>query len=348
MHRNDERTSGRPLRVLVVDDSALVRRILARELDAAPDIEVVGTATDPYVARDLIVALDPDVLTLDLEMPRMDGITFLRRLMRFRPMPVVVVSSLTPAGSELALEALEAGAVEVLAKPGPSYSVGEMSGQLVACVRAAARARLVGPRVFSAPKRLAMTRTTHKVVALGASIGGTKALEQVLSAMPSNAPGLVIAQHMPEHFTGAFAHRLREICAIDVCEASDGDRVTVGRALIAPGNHHLVLRRDGAAYVVQVRSGPLVAGHRPSIDVLFRSVARYAGKNAVGVLMTGMGHDGANGLKQMRDAGAPTFVQDEASSVVYGMAREAVRAGAANEQVPLDGIAQRILELVQD
>lgn len=339
--------NDRPVRVVVVDDSALVRRILSRELAAAPGIEVVGTAMDPYVARDKIVELDPDVITLDLEMPRMDGVTFLRRLMKYRPMPVVVVSSLTPEGSELALEALEAGAVDVLAKPGPSYSVGDMSVQLAERVRAAARARVVSAQPRVAPRRLAMTRTTHKVIALGASIGGTKALQEVLSAMPHDAPGIVVAQHMPEHFTGSFARRLREICAIDVCEARDGDRVTVGRALIAPGNHHLVLRRAGASYLVNVRSGPMVAGHRPSVDVLFKSVANYAGANAVGVLMTGMGHDGAKGLKAMREAGSRTFVQDEATSVVFGMASEAVRIGAAEEQVPLGEIAARLLDYVQ-
>jgi two-component system chemotaxis response regulator CheB len=332
--------------VLVVDDSALVRRILTRELDASAGIEVVGAAPDPYVARDLIVALEPDVVTLDLEMPRMDGVTFLRKLMKHHPMPVVVVSSLTPAGSELALEALEAGAVDVLAKPGPSYSVGDLATQLAESIHAASRAKIGVPRTAPARTRSAMTRTTNKVVVMGASIGGTQALQQVLSAMPHESPGIVIAQHMPEHFTGAFARRLKEVCAIDVCEASDGDRVTVGKALLAPGNHHLVLRRDGAAYVVQVRSGPLVSGHRPSIDVLFKSAARYVGANAVGVIMTGMGHDGAAGLKAMRDAGAATLAQDEATSVVFGMAREAIDLGAVEHVVPLSGITSKVLELV--
>lgn len=337
----------RPVRVLVVDDSALVRRILARELGTSAGIEVVATAPDPYVARDRIVELEPDVVTLDIEMPRMDGITFLRKLMKHHPVPVVVVSSLTPQGSALALEALDAGAVTVLAKPGPAYSVGDMATQLSEAVRAAAVARVSAVRAAT-PKRLAMTRTTNKVVVIGASIGGTKAVQDVLMAMPHDAPGIVIAQHMPEHFTGAFARRLREICAMDVREARDGDRVVTGRALIAPGNRHLVLRRDGAAYVVSVRSGPLVSGHRPSIDVLFRSAARYVGSNAVGVIMTGMGHDGAAGLRAMRDAGAATLAQDEASSVVYGMAKEAVRLGAVCESVPLTDIAGRVLELVQE
>lgn len=335
-----------PVRVLVVDDSALVRRILARELVGAGGIEVVGSAPDPYAARDRIVELEPDVITLDIEMPRMDGVTFLRKLMKSHPMPVVVVSSLTPKGSELALEALDAGAVAVLAKPGPAYSVGDMASQLADTVRAAATAR-VGPVVHSRPTRLAMTRTTNRVVVVGASIGGTRALQEMLTAMPHDAPGIVIAQHMPEHFTGAFAKRLREVCAIDVCEAAEGDRVVTGRALIAPGNKHLVLRREGAAYVVGVRTGPLVSGHRPSVDVLFRSAARYVGANAIGVIMTGMGHDGALGLKAMLDAGAPTIAQDEATSVVYGMAKEAVRAGAVKESLPLGNIAPRVLELAQ-
>lgn len=336
-----------PVRVLIVDDSALVRRILARELGSAPGVEVVGVAADPYAARDRIVELAPDVLTLDLEMPRMDGLTFLRKLMLHKPMPVIVVSSLTPQGSSLALEALEAGAVDVLAKPGPSYSVGDMTDHLAERVRAAAYARVGAPRRRLPVPRLAMTQTTNKVVAIGASIGGTRALQEVLEAMPHDAPGMVIAQHMPEHFTGAFAARLREVCAVDVCEARDGDHVVPGRVLIAPGNHHLVLRRNGAAYLVQVRSGPLVSGHRPSVDVLFKSAARYVGANAVGVLMTGMGHDGAKGLLAMRTAGAFTVAQDEKSSVVYGMAKEAVRYDAVDEIVPLSGIASMILESVQ-
>lgn len=310
---------------------------------------MVASAPDPYAARDRIVELSPDVVTLDLEMPRMDGITFLRKLMRHRPMPVIVVSSLTPEGSELALEALDAGAVDVISKPGPSYSVGDMAQQLAELVRAAAVARVV-PRaraVSLAPDRLAMTRTTNKVVAIGASIGGTLALQEVLSALPANAPGVLIAQHMPEHFTGAFARRLSETCAIDVCEARNGDRVVTGRALLAPGNHHMVLRRDGAAYYVQVRSGPLVSGHRPSVDVLLKSVAKYAGGNAVGVIMTGMGHDGAAGMRALRDAGATTLGQDEASSVVYGMAGEAVRLGAVQRLLPLGSLAGAILEAAQ-
>lgn len=343
-------TSGvRPIRVLVVDDSALVRRIISRELDAAPDIEVVGSAPDPYVARDLIIATSPDVITLDVEMPRMDGITFLRKLMRARAIPVVVVSSLTKAGSELAMEALDAGAVAVLAKPGPAYSVGDMSENLVAAVRGAAVAKVaLATEPRPRPKRLSLARTTNRIIALGASIGGTQALKEVLSAMPPTAPGIVVVQHMPEQFTGAFADRLRESCAIDVCEARNGDSVVPGRALIAPGNRHMVLRRTGATYRVEVRSGPLVSGHRPSVDILFKSVARYAGRNAVGVIMTGMGHDGAAGLAMMSEAGASTIAQDEATSVVFGMAKEAIERGAVKHVVPLERIARKVLEEIQE
>lgn len=336
----------KPVRVLIVDDSALVRRILSRELLAAGGIEVVGTAPDPYVARDRIVELEPDVVTLDLEMPRMDGITFLRKLMRHRPTPVIVVSSLTPAGSELAVEALQAGAVDVLPKPGPSYSVGDMAEALVERIRAAAGARVAQPQGLVAVggiERLSMTRTTNRVIAIGASIGGTAALQQVLSVMPYNAPGIVIAQHMPEHFTASFASRLQEVCAIDVREARNGDQVSVGTALIAPGNHHMVLRRLGASYRVEVRSGPIVRGHRPSIDVLMKSVARYAGRNAVGAVLTGMGHDGALGALAMHDAGATVLAQDEQSSVVFGIAREAVRLGAVDRILPLGEIAAGLL-----
>jgi two-component system chemotaxis response regulator CheB len=337
--------------VLVVDDSALVRRILTRELRAASGIEVVGSAPDPYVARDRIVELDPDVVTLDLEMPRMDGITFLRKLMRYHPMPVIVVSSLTPAGSELALEALEAGAIDVLSKPGPSYSVGDLAEQLVESVKAAASARVRRPGQIAAAShvgRLSMTRTTSRIIAIGASIGGTKALQDLLSVLPHDAPGIVIAQHMPEHFTASFAERLREVCAIDVCEARDGDRVVTGRALIAPGNRHMVLRRVGALYHVDVRSGPMVRGHRPSIDVLLKSVARYAGRNAVGAILTGMGSDGAQGMLALHEAGAPTVAQNEETSVVFGMAHEAQKLGAIDSVLPLHEIPAALLKAAQE
>lgn len=337
-----------PLRVLVVDDSAVVRRILATELSASAGIEVVATAPDPYVARDHIVRLEPDVMTLDIEMPRMDGITFLRKLMRHRPMPVVIVSSLTPRGGELALEALAAGALDVIAKPGAAYSVGDMMTELVEKVRMAGTVvpQALPRAIHAVPARLSLSTTTRKVVAFGASTGGTRALEAVLTALPAGAPGMVVAQHMPEHFTRSFAQRLNELVPFEVKEAEDGDRVSNGTVLIAPGNRHMLLRRSGASYFVQVKDGPLVKRHRPSIDVLFGSVARYAGSNAVGVLMTGMGDDGAAGLKSMRDAGARTIAQDEATSVVFGMPREAILLGAADCVTPLPEIPSKVLELL--
>lgn len=330
-----------------MDDSALVRRILTRELSSKEGIEVVGAASDPYEARDLIVRLAPDVITLDIEMPRMDGLTFLRKLMLHHPMPVVVVSSLTTHGSALALEAIDAGAVDVVGKPGPSYSVGDMAAHLAERILGAAGAHVSAPARTLPARRLRMSRDATRIVAIGASIGGTKALQQVLEAMPPDGPAILIVQHMPEHFTHAFAARLRDVCAIDVCEARDGDAVVRGRALIAPGNRHMVLRGSGAGYAVQVRSGPLVSGHRPSVDILFRSVARCAGPGAVGVLMTGMGHDGAAGLEAMRSAGASTIVQDAGSSVVFGMGKEAIRRGAAERVVPLSGIASAVIAAVQ-
>lgn len=342
----------RAARVLVVDDSATVRRILQEELGRDPMVDVVGSAADPYIARDKIFALKPDVLTLDIEMPRMDGITFLRKLMAHYPLPVIVVSSLTPKGGDLALEAMDAGAVEVMCKPGAAYSVGDMSVELTDKVKAAARVpvrkRAPARRAAQPGRRLAMTRTTHKVVAIGASTGGTEALTQLLTRLPHNAPGIVIVQHMPEHFTRSFAERLDELCAIEVKEATDGDGVFPGRALLAPGNYHMMLRRSGARYYVQVKSGPLVSRHRPSVDVLFKSVARYAGKNAIGVIMTGMGRDGAAGMKLMKESGSQNIAQDEATSVVFGMPKEAVAAGGVDFVLPLHGIPEKFLRLAAD
>jgi two-component system chemotaxis response regulator CheB len=332
-------------RVLVVDDSAMVREVLSRELARDPDLEVVGTAPDPYIARNQILALGPDVLTLDIEMPRMDGLTFLKKLMVHHPMPVVVVSSLTPAGSELAIEALEVGAVEVVAKPG-SYSLGTLPGELASTVKAAARARVSRRDPATGTReRLSLTRTTHKVVAIGASTGGTQALQTILAELPETSPGIMVVQHMPEHFTRSFARRLDDLCAVEVKEAQDGDTVSPGRVLIAPGNHHMLLHRSGALYTVAVKEGPLVSGHRPSVDILFKSCARFAGRNAIGVILTGMGKDGAEGLLEMRQEGAATVAQDEATSVVYGMPGEAVARGAADRVVPLPRIAGSILEL---
>lgn len=332
------------IRVLVVDDSAVVRRIFAEELGRDPAIEVVGTAPDPYVARDKIVWLKPDVVTLDIEMPRMDGVTFLHKLMRHRPVPVIVVSSLTPAGSRLGLDALDAGALEVMCKPGAAYTVGDMSVELIEKIKAVAQVDVTRRAVVTErPARLSLAQTTHKVVGIGASTGGTQALERVLVAFPPNAPGALVVQHMPEHFTRSFAERLDGMCAVDVGEAADGDAVVPGRVLIAPGNRHMLMRRSGARYYIQLRDGPLVSRHRPSVEVLFNSMARYAGPNAVGVIMTGMGSDGAQGLQRMRESGAVTIAQDEASCVVFGMPKEAIACGAVDHTVPLDTIAEAIL-----
>lgn len=337
------------VKVLIVDDSAVVRRLLTRELEAAPGIVVVGTAPDPYVARDMIVDLRPDVLTLDVEMPRMDGISFLRRLMRHYPMPVIIVSSLTPAGSESALEALEAGAVDVVAKPGPAYSVNQMGADLARRIRAAAVTdvkRLVPAERQAPVERLSLTRTTAQVVAIGASTGGTSALERLLRAMPPTAPGIAIVQHMPAQFTAAFAKRLDGVCAIDVREAADGDTLTAGRALIAPGNRHMVVQRSGALYRVRIKDGPPVCYNRPSVDVLFRSVARSVGRNAIGVILTGMGSDGAEGMAEMHALGAHTIAQDEASCAVFGMPKEAIRCGGVDQVLPLDSVAAAILNTI--
>lgn len=342
------------IRVLVVDDSAVVRKLLTEELTRQPDIEVVGTAVDPYVARDRILQLKPDVVTLDVEMPRMDGLSFLARLMRHHPIPVVIVSSLTPRNSEAALRALELGAVEVIGKPGSAYSIPDVSRQLVRAIRAAAVAKVsASPRDGSDEQQvasaadtatlLAQVRTTHRLLAIGASTGGTKAIETVLRAFPVSAPGTLIVQHMPEGFTASFAARLNQLCAVEVREARDGDLLTPGLALVAPGNRHMLLQRSGAQYVIRIKDGPPIHHQKPAVDVLFQSVARHAGRNAVGALLTGMGADGAAGLLEMRDAGAHTIAQDERSCVVFGMPREAIARDAAVEVLPLDRIARAML-----
>jgi two-component system chemotaxis response regulator CheB len=341
----------RKIRVLIVDDSAIVRKILSEALAGEPDIEVVGTAPDPFVARDKILALEPDVLTLDIEMPRMDGLTFLTKLMHYRPMPVIVISSLGQAGCRAALEALEKGAVEVLAKPGGPYSVGELRVTLASKIRAAACARLRRPADASAPapppavRQAASAHSIDRrhVIAIGASTGGTEAISRLLQQMPPDSPPFVITQHIPAGFSRAFADRLNGICRIGVKEAEDGDAVEAGRALVAPGNFHMLLRRTPAGYRVTVKDGPPVCYQRPSVEVLFLSVAEAAGAHATGVILTGMGADGAQGLLKMRQAGAHTIAQDEASCVVFGMPREAIRAGAAAEVLPLDKIAGAIL-----
>ena len=340
------------IRVLVVDDSAIVRKVLSEELSKYQDIEVVGTAPDPYVARDKIVLLKPDVITLDIEMPRMDGLTFLRKLMKYYPVPAIVVSSLTTKGGKLTLEALDIGAVDVIAKPGVAYSVGDMSAQLAEKIRGAARARISkrtednndtapGPQPMKA-----LAQTSNKVIAIGASTGGTVALRSLLVQMPANSPGILIVQHMPANFTTAFAERLNGLCQITVKEAKDNDSVSNGTALIAPGNYHMLLRRSGARYYVEVKTGPMVHHQRPAVDVLFKSTARYAGANAIGVILTGMGADGAVGLLEMKNMGAGTIAQDEKTCVVFGMPKEAIKLGAADKILPLEKIASEIMRMV--
>jgi two-component system chemotaxis response regulator CheB len=343
--------STRKTRVLIVDDSALVRRILSDCLSGLPDIEVVGAAPDPYIARDMIVELKPDVLTLDIEMPRMDGLTFLRKLMHHRPMPVIVISSLAQASCDAALRALEEGAVEALGKPSGPYSVGDLQKTLADRVRAAAKAkvRVPGSRTEATKPpdhtAAALLRSTA-VIAIGASTGGTEAIREVLEKLPANIPGTVITQHIPAGFSKAFSDRLNHLCRMEVKEAVDGDELYPGRVLVAPGGFHMMLRRTGSGYRVAVKDGPRVCYQRPSVDVLFRSVAEEAGPNVVAALLTGMGSDGASGLSQIRQAGGSTIAQDEESCVVFGMPREAIRMGAAAQVLPLQQVAQSILRLV--
>ena len=339
-----------PIRVLVVDDSAVVRQVMSDVLGRAPGIEVIGVASDPLFALERMKKQWPDVITLDVEMPRMDGITFLKKIMAERPTPVVICSTLTGKGSETAMQALAAGAVSIITKPtlGLKDFLKNSANDLVAAVRAAAQANMralnasVAPRaaplVQSASPVGAMAETTDRIIAIGTSTGGTQALEAVLTRLPRTTPGIVVVQHMPEKFTALFAQRLNQVCQVEVLEAVDGQRVITGRVLIAPGGKHMSLRRNGAQYVVDVRDGPPVNRHKPSVDVLFRSVARCAGRNAIGVIMTGMGDDGARGLKEMRDAGARTVAQDEASCVVFGMPKEAIKLDAADQILALDQI----------
>ena len=343
--------------VLIVDDSAVVRQVMAEVLGGSPDIEVIGAASDPIFAMERMKRQWPDVIVLDVEMPRMDGITFLKKIMAERPTPVVICSTLTEKGAETTMQALAAGAVGVAAKPkiGLKRHLQDASDDLTHMVKVAARANVKRLRSPSpAPPRLsadailpqsghAMARTTDMVVAIGTSTGGTQALETVLAALPRVCPGVVAVQHMPEKFTEAFARRLDGVCQVEVKEAKSGDRVMPGRVLIAPGGRHMLLKRSGAQYYVDVVDGPPVSRHRPSVDVLFRSVAQCAGKNALGIIMTGMGDDGANGLLEMRTAGANTLAQDEATCVVYGMPKEAVKRGAVGRTVPLGAIAGEII-----
>ncbi|MCM2458029.1 chemotaxis response regulator protein-glutamate methylesterase [Rhizobium sp. CG4] len=356
---------SKKIRVLIVDDSASVRQTLTAVLQSDPQIEVIGAAADPFIAAKRIQEEIPDVITLDVEMPRMDGITFLRKLMSQHPIPVVMCSSLTESGSETLLQALEAGAVDIILKPkiGAADHLAESAMRICEVVKSAAQARLGRRKVTSArqselsgptakltadavlppPSGKAMARTTEMVVCVGASTGGTEALREMLEKLPANTPGIVIVQHMPEKFTAAFAKRLNSLCEMEIKEAADGDPVLRGHVLIAPGDKHMLLERQGARYHVSVRTGPLVSRHRPSVDVLFRSAARAAGANAMGVIMTGMGDDGARGMLEMHQAGAFTVSQDEASSVVFGMPKEAIAHGGVDKILPLDRIAAEIL-----
>lgn len=328
------------IKVLVVDDSALVRKVLSSELNAFDDIEVVGTAVDPYAARDKIVKLNPDVLTLDIEMPRMDGLSFLAKLMKFHPMPVIIVSSLAPENSETALQALRLGAIDVVSKPGSQFSTPDVSRKLVRAVRAASHSvpKPVETEATDQAQETITFATTHKILAIGASTGGTQAIESLLRKMPADTPGTVIVQHMPKSFTGRFAESLNKVTQMEVKEAEDGDAVVPGRVLIAPGDVHMLLDKSGAKYHVRLKSGPQVHFQRPAVDVLFKSVAKIAGRNAVGVLLTGMGSDGAQGLLSMKGSGSHTLIQDEKSCVVYGMPKAAFDLGAADEVLPLDEI----------
>jgi len=345
----------RPIRTLIVDDSALARKIITESLAHDPDIEVIGVAVDPYVARDKILALNPDVLTLDIEMPRMDGLTFLKLIMKHRPMPVIIMSSLTTAGSAKAIEALEAGAVDIIGKPNGSFSAHEDCAKLAAKIKAAAAARLapsadrpaftpaaavtkIAPPIATAP-----LSPSRNLILMGASTGGTEALKSILTALPANIPGICIVQHIPAHFSLSFANRLNELCPFEVREAKTGDRVQPGLALIAPGGHHLLLRWTGTHYLVQLNDGPMVHHQRPAVDVMFDSAIKAgASQETLGIILTGMGSDGATGLLKLRQAGASTIAQNEASCVVFGMPREAIKLGAAQHILPLDQIAPAI------
>ncbi len=355
------------IKVLIVDDSALVRQILTEMLDRDPGIEVVGSATDPYAAREKIKKLNPDVLTLDVEMPRMDGLTFLSNLMRLRPMPVVMVSSLTEAGAAVTLQALELGAVDFVTKPKVdlAHTLDDYALEIREKIRIAARARIQDR--LSAPMRPTQVaekfsadvilkregqrrtfKTTESIIAIGASTGGTEAIKEVLIRIPLDSPGIVITQHIPEAFSGPFARRMDSVATISVCEAQDGQQIIPGHAYIAPGDQHLMVVRDGARYVCRLNNGPPVNRHRPSVDVLFRSVAENVGMNAVGVILTGMGDDGARGMKEMHAAGAPTIAQDEQTSVVWGMPGQAVKLGGVDKIMPLDAIPAQILRFAEE
>ena len=348
------------IKVMIVDDSAVVRQTLADILESDPEIEVVATAADPFMAAERLKSSLPDVITLDVEMPRMDGLTFLQKIMAQHPIPVVMCSSLAESGSETALKALEYGAVDIITKPkmGTKQFIEESRIRICDAIKAAAVARLKkyvpqkpvtaklsADVIIAKPNSHAMIQTTEKVVVVGASTGGTEALKVFLEMFPEDTPGIVIVQHMPENFTAAFAKRLDSTCKITVKEAEDNDTIVRGRALIAPGNRHTLLKRSGARYYVEVKDGPLVSRHRPSVDVLFRSAARYGGKNIIGVIMTGMGDDGAHGMKEMHDAGSINIAQDESTCVVFGMPNEAIKHGGVHKVLPLERIAAEVMKL---
>lgn len=336
------------IRVLIVDDSSVIRMLMTRILSSDPEIEVVGTASDPYVAREKLVELKPDVMTLDIEMPRMDGVTFLGKVMEHFPVPTIVISSLSARGSEMALKAMEAGAVDVMEKPSidVSSSLMQAGAEIILRVKAVARANLRAPvrRLVSAPSVTSLARTTHQILAIASSTGGTEALKEVLPLFPSDIPGTVIVQHMPPVFTKAFAEGLQRMCAFEIKEAKDGDRVIPGRALLAPGNFHMELDRSGAYYYVRLHQQPLLHGVRPAADFLFRSIAAKVGANAIGAILTGMGKDGAEGLLAMKNAGSFNLAQDEKTCVVYGMPKAAIDCGAIHKVVPLENMAHAIIE----
>ncbi|NMG49153.1 chemotaxis-specific protein-glutamate methyltransferase CheB [Azoarcus communis] len=356
------------IKVMIVDDSAVVRQVISQTLVRDPGIEVIAAVADPLFAMRRMESDWPDVIVLDIEMPRMDGLTFLRKLMSERPTPVVICSSLAERGAEATMNALSAGAVAVITKPrmGVKQFLEDSGNDVIQAVRSAARANAsrLGGRVLAAapPPKLsadavissglgsgaAMVRTTDRIIAIGTSTGGTQALEAVLTRLPAVCPGIVVVQHMPERFTAMFAERLNSLCELEVREAAHGDRVVPGRVLIAPGGRHMLLARSGAQYTVEIVDGPLVNRHRPSVDVLFRSCAKFAGRNALGVIMTGMGDDGARGLKEMHDAGARTFAEDESTCVVFGMPKEAIRLGAVDTVLPLDRIPGALLQACRD
>ncbi len=360
--------------VLVVDDSALVRKLLTEILESDPEIEVIGSAIDPFIAREKIKKLKPDVLTLDVEMPRMDGVTFLKNLMRLRPMPVVMVSTLTEHGAQVTLDALELGAVDFVAKPKIDFSntIGNYAAEIIEKVKTAAIVNVdalvhekptVVLNVPDVPEKLTADavlarrdpaaipshlKTTEKIIAIGSSTGGTEAIKDVLKMLPANSPGIVITQHIPAAFSGPFAARVNSLSALEVCEAADGQQILPGHAYIAPGDKHLIVERSGARFYCRLDDGPAVCRHKPSVDVLFRSVAQNVGANAIGVMLTGMGDDGAQGMLEMKEAGTFNLVQDEKSSVVWGMPGQAVKIGAAELQLPLNKIAGKLMELVTE